>query len=87
MAGVALLWGSIGVLVRWVDLPAVSVVFARVVIGAAGLAAWLWVRRAMAAGAGRPADVRTAPLVSTRTVTGPSACSRRSTARLSARSC
>ncbi len=71
MAGVALLWGSIGVLVRWVDLPAVSVVFARVVIGAAGLAAWLWVRRAMVAGADGPAGERAAPLVSVRTaVTG-----------------
>ena len=40
MAGVALVWGTVGVLVRWVDLPAVPVVWSRVTIGALGLAAW-----------------------------------------------
>lgn len=40
MAGVALVWGTVGVLVRWVDLPAVAVVWSRVAIGAVGLAAW-----------------------------------------------
>jgi drug/metabolite transporter (DMT)-like permease len=40
VAGVALVWGTVGVLVRWVDLPAVAVVWSRVAIGALGLAAW-----------------------------------------------
>ena len=74
MAGVALLWGSIGVLVRWIDLPAVSVVFARVVIGAAGLAAWLRIRRATAGGArvgaGRPVDERSGVLSARTVVSG-----------------
>ena len=36
VAGVALTWGTVGVLVRWVDLPAVPVVWSRVTIGAMG---------------------------------------------------
>ena len=40
VAGVALVWGTVGVLVRWVDLPAVAVVWSRVAVGALGLAAW-----------------------------------------------
>jgi drug/metabolite transporter (DMT)-like permease len=41
VAIVAVVWGSIGVLVRWVDLPAAAVVFGRVAIAALALGAWL----------------------------------------------
>lgn len=41
MAGVAVAWGSIGVLVRWVDLPPVVLVWSRVTIGSLGLGLYL----------------------------------------------
>lgn len=44
MAAVAVAWGSIGVLVRWVALPSIALVFARVLIGSAGLGLYLLVR-------------------------------------------
>lgn len=44
VAGVAVLWGSIGVVVRQVDLPAVAIVTARVWVASAVLAVWLVVR-------------------------------------------
>lgn len=44
MAGVAVAWGSIGVLVRWVALPSVVLVWSRVTIGSLGLGLYLLVR-------------------------------------------
>ena len=44
IAGMALLWGSIGVVVREVDLPAVAIVWSRVVLAAPALA-WFVARR------------------------------------------
>lgn len=46
MAGVAVAWGSIGVVVRWAALPAVALVWSRVAIGSIGLGLWLLVRPA-----------------------------------------
>lgn len=44
MAGVAVAWGSIGVVVRRVDLPPIALVFSRVTIGSLGLGAYLLIR-------------------------------------------
>src|SRR5687768_6810831 len=41
IAGMALLWGSIGVVVRQVDLSAVAIVWARVVLAAPALAVFV----------------------------------------------
>jgi drug/metabolite transporter, DME family len=54
VAAVAVLWGTIGVIVREVDLPAVAVVAVRVWVGAAVLAAWIARRRRPLAGRGAP---------------------------------
>ena len=54
VAAVAVGWGSIGVIVRQVDLPAVAIVAARVWLAAGVLGAWLW--RRGAAGAADPPD-------------------------------
>jgi drug/metabolite transporter (DMT)-like permease len=51
VAAVAVVWGSIGVLVRWVDLPATVIVWARVTIAATALGAWLAFRRGRTEGA------------------------------------
>jgi drug/metabolite transporter (DMT)-like permease len=45
VAAVATLWGSIGLIVREVDQPAVVIVFARVAIASLGLGAWLLASR------------------------------------------
>ncbi len=44
VAGVAAFWGSIGLVVREIDLPAVSIVAYRVAIAAVALALWLVLR-------------------------------------------
>lgn len=44
MAAIAVSWGSIGVLVRWVALPSVVLVWSRVTIGSMGLGLYLLVR-------------------------------------------
>ncbi|MDQ3147579.1 MAG: DMT family transporter [Actinomycetota bacterium] len=61
MAGVAILWGTIGLLVRQVDLPATAIAGVRVWLGAAVLGAWLARRR-------RPAARSAAALLSARPV-------------------
>ncbi len=43
-------WGSIGVLVRWVDLPSVALVSSRVTIGSIGLGIYLLARRSTQTG-------------------------------------
>ena len=52
LAAVAVGWGTIGVIVNRVGLPAVVVAASRVAIGSAGLGAWLAVSRARVARAG-----------------------------------
>jgi drug/metabolite transporter (DMT)-like permease len=42
VAGVAMLWGSVGVVVRQIDLPAVALVTSRIWIAAPALAMYLW---------------------------------------------
>jgi drug/metabolite transporter (DMT)-like permease len=49
-----LVWGSIGVLVKRIDLPAPAIVFARLALGAAALAGWAALR-------GRPEALRPGP--------------------------
>ncbi|MBI2709871.1 MAG: DMT family transporter [Actinobacteria bacterium] len=44
LVAVAVGWGSIGLVVRRVDLPAVAIAESRVFVGAVGLALWSWVR-------------------------------------------
>ena len=44
MAGIAACWGFIGVLVRWVDLPAVAIVFSRCALAAVTLGVFLGLR-------------------------------------------
>jgi DME family drug/metabolite transporter len=44
VAAVAVMWGSVGVIVREVPLPAVAIVACRVWLAAAVLGAWLWFR-------------------------------------------
>jgi drug/metabolite transporter (DMT)-like permease len=44
LAAAAVLWGTIGVVVREVELPAVAIVAGRVWVGAAALGAWLALR-------------------------------------------
>lgn len=44
VAGVAAVWGSIGVIVREIPEPATVIVFARVAIAAAGLGVWMSLR-------------------------------------------
>ena len=61
MAGIAACWGFIGVLVRWVDLPAVAIVFSRCALAAVTLGAFLGIRHLRAAPgltAPKPAPVR-----------------------------
>jgi drug/metabolite transporter (DMT)-like permease len=45
VAAIAAAWGSIGVLVRWIDLPSVAIVFARCALAATTLGLFLALRR------------------------------------------
>ncbi|HSL56422.1 MAG TPA: EamA family transporter, partial [Acidimicrobiales bacterium] len=55
LAAVAVGWGSLGVVVRQIDLPAVGIVASRVSIAALAIGLWLLVRRPAGA---RPFSVR-----------------------------
>lgn len=44
MLGLSVLWGTIGIVVRWTTLPAAPVAFARSLVAAVALGGWLWWR-------------------------------------------
>jgi drug/metabolite transporter (DMT)-like permease len=58
VAAVAVLWGSVGLVVRQIDLPAATLVAGRVWIAAAALGLWLW-RRDVTVGLRGRSPVRT----------------------------
>ena len=51
VGAVAAFWGSIGVLVRWIDLPASVIAWGRVTVAAAALGQWILARRDRVPGA------------------------------------
>ena len=59
VAAVAVLWGSVGVIVREVPLPATAIVACRVWLAAASLGAWVWLARRGTPGAVRQRPART----------------------------
>jgi drug/metabolite transporter (DMT)-like permease len=61
VAGIAAAWGAVGLLVRWVDLPAAVIVASRCALAAASIGAVLAVERLVRGRPARPAATRRSP--------------------------